>query len=124
MSGAKCGVHVDGKGNTGATISNNTFVNHEHAELGYAEYSKLYASNQLTLCQAVHGMQSQVVLAGNSSPKVKELLEFLGHKLAEEDNIAIELGFENFEDWWAAGRRPVGWYQLFTDNYEQYKEKS
>lgn len=115
-------VTLEGEGHS---ISGCNF-NVQHPQIDkYNIFVVLYATNQLTLCQAVNAMYNAIVRETGSQMNIKDLFEHFGHRLCEEDNIQIDEGFDgNIQAWFEAGNMPVGWYQLFKDNYEQYKEKT
>lgn len=94
-------------------------VIHEAPDLRYSKYAHLYTKNELTLCQAATGIIAAHSMEHSSYISLKDLFSIL----STDDTCAIAHGFEgSINAWWDAGHRPTGWYQLFRDNYKQYRE--
>lgn len=99
-----------------------TDSSHDDFNIGITEFCRLYTTGELTLCQAVNGLRTYVMNVGYGNQMLAEhALNFIGHRFTEQDEIAIETGFNGDVDaWLSAGNLPQGWYSLFKDNYPSY----
>jgi hypothetical protein len=100
---------------------------HDQFNLGIAEFSRLYTTGEMTLCQAVTGLMNYVANASSgygAAVKWADALAFVGHRLTFQDEVAVEVGFDgDINAWLAAGNLPQGWYCLFQDNYPGYSRE-
>ncbi len=106
--------------------TNNEFSRYDQFNIGITEFSRLYTTGELTLCQAVNGLISYVANISNYSNSIKwsAALAFVGHRLTFQDEVAVEVGYDgDIDAWLAAGNLPQGWYSLFKDNYPGYSRE-
>lgn len=90
-----------------------------------AELLSMYTTNRLTLSQTFYVVTNYLFEKAQfyKVPPFDQIIAIIGHKFCNEDLVAIEVGFEgDVNAWYAAGNKPRGWNQLFSDNYAQYKE--
>jgi len=98
---------------------------YDQFNIGVAEFSRLYTTGEMTLCQAVNGLISYVTHTGSYDQiKWSAALAFIGHRLTFQDEVAVEVGYDgDIDAWLAAGNLPQGWYSLFKDNYPGYSRE-